>query len=227
MICLEGFDSREAKHSGICADCKSKFCPEHPEHLAWRIAEGLLPKLAQVFEPVISIGPALGPIVFQPKSVGGFKRGRTARDYQTSSLIGNALKTMCNVAETILKEEGLYSEGWRAVSKRGVWATHCNYSKRRVQFGEGSALCHLEGGHDLVMKEMERFAWEKTPENGWLMIVLHEVAHAVDKKVNAHSGHGPLFHRVLVSLRAKYFTRLIGMFSTLRSSQRVAADSLK
>lgn len=241
MDCWEGFKKDEAKASGVCNDCPSAFCDAHPKFEEWRQKNGLLPKVTTpghrcqqpvvqprprfVFKPTPP--PAPPRIPFGPlQKRGGYKQGRMFRDRETSRLMGEVLRRMCEAARVIYEGEEL--KGWVAKFKRNVWATRCSYQKKDVQFGEGSALCHLEGGRDTVSKEMTRYGWVRTPENGWMMIVIHEVAHAVVRNLygTGHSvkPHGFEFQSCLVSLRAKYFDRLIGMFEGFRAVQAVAAN---
>lgn len=244
MKCHEGFQKAEALSTGVCSDCGIEFCEQHPNHNKWRVSVGLQPK-AQVYKPAVgekvpfvfvsTPNPTPSPIFRPQPRVGGYKQGRMQTDHVTSSIIGKALRKMVEAAQIIIKEEELGT--LRAVSKRGVWATHYSPGKNHVQFGEGSALLHYEGrGKDTVMKEMIRYGWARTPESGWLMIVIHEVAHAVNRKVNGRGTigyygrrvsvrpHGPEFHSCLRALRAKYFDRLIGMFEGIRMPELVAAD---
>ena len=134
---------------------------------------------------------------------------------------------MCDATRIIYEGEELC--GWRVMTKKGVWATRCSYTKKDVQYGEGSALLHYEGkGKDTVTKEMARYGWTRTPENGWAMIVIHEVAHAVVRKVYGTGWrvkpHGREFQSTLVSMRAKYFDRLRPMFDGFREVQAMAAN---
>jgi len=244
MKCHEGFDKAEALSIGVCSDCSIEFCEQHPNHNKWRVSVGLQPKV-QVFKPdtgekvpfkVVSTPNPTPSLVFrpQPRRAGGYTQGRMQTDHTTSAIIGKALRKMVEAAQIIIKEEDLGS--LRAVSKRGVWATHYSPAKNHVQFGEGSALLHYEGrSRDTVMKEMIRYGWERTPETGWLMIVIHEVAHAVNRKVNGQPmfgysrrrrvrPHGPEFQACLRALRAKYFNRLISMFKGIRPIESLAAN---
>jgi len=230
MQCLEGFDFREAKATGICTDCGSKFCPDHPQHLAWRKENGFLPRIKTpptvVAPPVqlmphFKITPIQAPPV--PQIWVGYKRGCLRVPEAQKYAVRLALQTMSAVARGILAEEGLH---YSVQNKEGVWATYCSYSKHLLQFGEGCALLHLNGGKDTVAKEMLRYGWARTPENGWLMVVLHEVAHAVAHyKYPRSQPHGFEFHQTLRDLRSKYFERFRPSFNNILI-ERKAADSL-
>jgi len=220
MTCYEGFDEKEAQEARICSDCKIRYCKHHPEFAHWRLEQGLGPRkqsapkeLHQFFVPK--------PQLPKP-SRRGFKRGRIFRDLETSRLMGKVLAKMKEVAQIILNEEDFI--GWQAVTKKGVWATHCCVKKKHVQFGEGCVLCHLEGGTDTVRKEMRRFGWEYTSEKGWMMVVIHEIAHALDHRMHNHLGHGPLFHKALKVLRMKYYARFVGIFENIRMPTKIAAN---
>ncbi len=240
MLCHQGFEEAEAKASRICVDCSYQFCSSHPKHDEWRGREGLLPKVFRFQpqvpefkpEPQVSVPAKPQPQVPVPfKFVvtpqvprGGYKRGRMFRDIQTSNLMHQVVRTMIDAARIMFEGEEL--KGWHVDSKMGVWATRCSYTKKDIQFGEGSALLHYEGvSRDTVMKEMIRYGWERTPENGWTMIVIHEVAHAVVHKLYTTriAPHGREFHQTLRGLRLKYFDRLRPMFNGLLT-QKVAAD---
>lgn len=236
MRCKEGFDEKEAQEAGICEDCSRHWCDRHPEHISWLKKQGFARNPAlQVAAPKVAAPQSVSED-WVPEQV---IRGRQVRSYNrnglkdlrwdVSKIVSKALKVQAECAEYIVAQEDLKS--WKIKTKRGVWATYCRTSALRenfIQFGEGPVVLHYGGvSSDTVKSEMRRFGWRWSTEEGWLMTVIHEVAHALHKKrKTGGSSHGYQFHACLKDLREKYFKKLLPKFQgIIPEKKKIAANS--
>ena len=104
--------------------------------------------------------------------------------------------------------------------KRGVWSTHFRHN-RHIQFGEKCLRYQLllHKTSDNVAANLRKFKIRSTPQSRIVMLICHEVAHAIAHQrygINILP-HGRQYYRVLAELVENEFQEIRERFQSKMS----------